>query len=157
MRRHLWALLTFLAITTPVVVARAQVGDRYILGQEKKLEMMVHIIGEVKAPGEYQVVDGTSVLELLSKAGGPTEYSKLSGIILTHAVAPAGPNPRVVYVDLDQYLHSPQAVQIPGLQPGDVVTVPRNRKYRWKFVAGILRDLSVVASAYFLGVRAFQN
>ena len=157
MRRHLWTLVAFLVTAMPVVVANAQVGDRYILGQEKKLEMMVHILGEVKAPGEYQVVDGTSVLELLSKAGGPTEYSKLSGIILTHAVAAAGPNPRVVSVDLDQYLNSPNAISIPGLQPGDVVMVPRNRKYRWKFVAGILRDLSVVASAYFLGVRAFQN
>jgi hypothetical protein len=60
-------------------------------------------------------------------------------------------------VDLDLYLNSPEGAPIPGLQPGDVVMVPRNRKYRWKFVAGILRDLSVVASAYFLGVRAFQN
>jgi len=157
MRRYVWIVAILLAAVLAPARSSCQVGDRYILGQEKKLEMMVHILGEVKTPGEYQVVDGTSVLELLSKAGGPTEYSQLATISLTRALATGTSEPRVVTVDLDHYLHSSQPVGIPALQPGDVVMVPRNRKYRWKLVSGILRDLSVVASAYFLGVRAFRD
>ena len=46
---------------------------------------------------------------------------------------------------------------IPTLQPGDVVVVPRNGFSKWKSVAGILRDLSVVASAYFLYLRTTKD
>jgi polysaccharide export outer membrane protein len=157
MRRYVWIVVILFATVLLPAHARSQVGDRYILGQEKKLEMMVHILGEVRNPGEYQVVDGTSVLELLSKAGGPTEFSQLGNITLTRALGAANSEPRVVSVNISQYLSSSQPVGIPALQPGDVVMVPRNRKYRWKLFAGIVRDLSVVASAYFLGVRAFKD
>ncbi len=50
----------------------AQEKERYLLGDEQKLEMIVHVFGEVARPGEYRVADDTNVLELISKAGGPT-------------------------------------------------------------------------------------
>lgn len=144
--------------------AFAQDRDRYILGEEKKLEILVHVLGQVQKPGEYRVVDGTSVLELLSKAGGPTEFANLSAVIVTHpravefdGAAGASAGPRVVQVDLRAYLEKQVAPDPPALQPGDVVKVPTNGKYTWKFVSGIMRDLAVVASAYFLGVRAFRD
>lgn len=58
-------------------------ASQYILGTEEKLEMIVHIWGEVKSPGEYRVSYDTNVLELISKAGGPTSYANLSKVRLT--------------------------------------------------------------------------
>ncbi|OGC01872.1 hypothetical protein A2V82_02605 [candidate division KSB1 bacterium RBG_16_48_16] len=55
----------------------------YILGDEEGLQMKVHVWGEVSKPGEYLVPYNTNVLELISKAGGPTVYSNLSKIRLT--------------------------------------------------------------------------
>src|SRR6187455_903694 len=52
----------------------------YLLPQEQGLEMMVHILGEVQKPGEYRVPDNTDLLELLAKAGGPTEFANLSWV-----------------------------------------------------------------------------
>ena len=45
----------------------------------------------------------------------------------------------------------------PVLQPGDVVFVPKNSWHKWKDVSAVIRDVSVVASAYFLYVRATRN
>jgi hypothetical protein len=58
-------------------------SSEYILGTEEKLEMIVHIWGEVKSPGEYRVPYDTNVLELISKAGGPSAYANLSKVRLT--------------------------------------------------------------------------
>src|SRR5688572_8546323 len=49
--------------------------DKYILGAESRLEIVVHVLGEVERPGEYRVTDETDVLELISKAGGPTRFA----------------------------------------------------------------------------------
>ncbi len=58
-------------------------ASQYILGTEEKLEMVVHIWGEVRSPGEYRVSYDTNLLELISKAGGPTSYANLSKVRLT--------------------------------------------------------------------------
>ena len=49
--------------------------DQYQIGPDEKLLIRVHIFGEVQKPGEYLVPDDTDLLELISKAGGPTEFS----------------------------------------------------------------------------------
>lgn len=59
--------------------------DKYLLGPEQQLQIIVHIWGEVNKPGDYLVPDGTNVLELISQAGGPTEYANLSHVQLTRA------------------------------------------------------------------------
>lgn len=165
-----WGRAFLLAIVAlaMAVPARAQSREGYILGEEKRLEMVVHIFGEVARPGEYRVPDNTDVLQLISKAGGPNEFSKLNGVTVTRA-RPQGPalasgtdghegaDQRILRVNLDAYLKKGSAVTLPVLQPGDVVVVPRNTFSKWKSVAGVLRDVSVVASAYFLYLRAVKN
>jgi protein involved in polysaccharide export with SLBB domain len=159
-----------LAVGCCATALHAQDRERYTLGEEQKLEIQVHIIGQVQKPGEYRVPDGTNVLELLSRAGGPTEYSDLSEVMVTHTIQvhptePSSPHggaggaegSRVSRVNLQAFLTLSKPQTLPVLQPGDVVTIPTNSKSTWKFVSGILRDLSVVASAYFLGVRAFKD
>ena len=49
----------------------------------QKLSIEVHLWGEVTRPGVFRVPLGTNVLELISLAGGPTEYSNLSKVKLT--------------------------------------------------------------------------
>jgi protein involved in polysaccharide export with SLBB domain len=149
-----------------------QEKEKYILGQEQKLEMIVHIFGEVQRPGEYRVRDNTTVLELISKAGGPTQFSKLSNVRLTRAQVDLnksikyfsdnsnGSNKsypilgkRIIKIDLDKYLKKETAASPPLLRPGDVVYVPRNNWFRWRGVVTIARDLSVIASIYFIATR----
>jgi hypothetical protein len=57
--------------------------SQYLTGTEEKLEMVVHIWGEVKNPGEMKVAYNTNILELISKAGGPSAYANLAKVRLT--------------------------------------------------------------------------
>lgn len=140
--------------------ARAQDRGDYILGADNRLEMVVFIIGEVKEPGEYRVLDTTNVLELVSKAGGPTEYGSLSNVSIRRALRPpgdAGGQPAGrdrIQVNLSDYLAGKTASRPPTLVPGDVVTVSAGGYRTWRRVFTVVRDLSVVASAYFLYLRA---
>jgi hypothetical protein len=152
------------------VLVFAQVGhvfaqEKYILGDEQKLEIVVHIIGEVKRPGEYQVLDGTNALELLSKAGGPTEFSNIGSVTIARVGCDyfsndgnpgSGVNSpkRIIKVNLNDYLKKANATPPPKLQPGDVVLVPRNSWSKWRDVARIIRDVSVMVSLYLLYLRA---
>lgn len=147
-----------------------QEKGKYLLGEDNRLEMVVHIIGEVKRPGTYRVPDNTNLIELLSEAGGPTEFSNLSSVTVTHVEAgwPAngqngadGQNHqkgnRIINYNINKYLKEEDMVAPPMLRPSDVVFVPKNRWRTWRQVATIIRDLSVVASAYFLYLRATQD
>jgi len=140
----------------------AQDNQDYILGEEQKLEMIVHIFGEVKKPGEYRVNDKTDVLELISKAGGPSEFSNLGDTRLTRVNNYTSKlkngngtyGKKVIELDLEDYLKGKKDMSIPVLLPGDIVYVPRNTWYRWRNIVSVARDISVVASVYWLYVRA---
>jgi hypothetical protein len=167
---HAWkrarsVVLTAFASTLLLAgMAQGQSPDRYVLGDSPHLEMMVHIIGEVQRPGEFRVPDNTNVLELFSKAGGPTPYSNLSNVTISRFPNPllaAGrgaevttpPRSQVMHVNLKQALSAEQMVALPTLLPGDVVMVPRNSWHTWKNFAAVARDISVIASVYLIFVR----
>lgn len=141
-------------------------GD-YSLGEENRLEMVVHIIGEVQKPGKYRVRDDTNLIELLSEAGGPTEFSNLSAVTIIHVESDSLANgqdgtkhnngTRILKYNINKYLNEESAWSAPILEPGDVVLVPKNKWGTWRNLATIVRDVSVVASAYFLYLRATRD
>jgi protein involved in polysaccharide export with SLBB domain len=148
--------------------AVAQERQSYLMGEGQRLQFVVHILGEVRAPGEYTVLDRTTVIELVSKAGGPTEYAGLANVRLTRvehrpvlvagaAAGVADDSTYVLHLNLDDFLNGKDRRPALVLQPGDIVTVPSNGWSRWRRISGIARDLSVVASAYFLYLRAVKN
>ncbi len=162
-----WTLL--FAVLVPCA-AIAQQTDDYLLGEERRLEMVVHVLGEVTRPGEYRVPDNTNVMELLSKAGGGTALAKMSAVTITRtghspydvastglSGAQAPQEERVIHVDVEAYLQGKNGAALPALKPGDVVSVPRNGLSRWRTTSSILRDLSVVFTAYLLYVRTYEK
>lgn len=160
------ALRAWIVLATALVLAPetgAQEREQYILGETKRLEILVHVMGEVATPGEYRVPDNTNVLELISKAGGPTNFARLSGVVLKRGVGTSDLSTvsdnhgEVTRVNLEEYLTRENSGPVPVLQPGDVVTVPTNSWSTWKTIFGIARDISVVASLYLLWVRTTNN
>ena len=154
----------FLAALTASLLSAAssaaQSPNGYVLGDDPHLEMMVHIIGEVQRPGEFRVPDNTNVLELFSKAGGPTQFSDLSRVTITRnrnpmfaANSPGGtsqPSAQVLAVNLKDALTTEKAAALPLLLPGDVVVVPRNSWSAWRNFASVARDISVIAGIYLI-------
>jgi protein involved in polysaccharide export with SLBB domain len=138
--------------------------DRYLLGEEEQLQIVVFILGEVSKPGEYRVADNTNVVELLSKAGGETQFTNLGSVIITRVKSPSGDkfpestppqnvDKEIIQFNVSKYLKNKSGPPPPILKPGDVVYVSKNKWYTWRTVAAVLRDLAVVASAYFLYLR----
>lgn len=166
-------ILGYLIISVALIGnVSGQEKEKYILGKEQKLEMIVHVFGEVQRPGEYRVRDNTNVIELISKAGGPTEFSRLSGVRITrmaedlytvnekfsnnstnskHKEYKTGK--RIIKINLAKYLKNENAISPPKLQPGDIVYVPRNNWFRWRNTVAIARDLAAIASLYFFVIR----
>ncbi len=129
----------------------------YILGKEEKLEMDVHIWGEVKSPGEYRVAYNTNMVELISKAGGPTAFANLKKVrlarIITDSVVVGAK--RIVEYNLQRYLvDEKERTRSPMLQPGDVVVVAQNRWYRWREIVRVAQEAAIIASVYVWYLRA---
>ncbi len=147
--------------------ARGQSPSGYVVGDNPHLEMMVHIIGEVQRPGEFRVPDNTNVMELFSKAGGPTQYSDLSHVTITRYPNPlfATGSPaettqlrtQVIHVNLKDSLKSESTDGLPVLLPGDVVVVRRNSWSAWRNITAVARDISVIAGVYLIYVSATRD
>jgi len=115
-----------------------------------QLNIKVHVWGEVVSPGDYLVPEGTDVLQLISKAGGPTEYANLGGIRLTHRACDSD---RVINVNINDYLENEDSQQLPVLKAGDVVRVPRNTWYMWRTLIQVAADVAIIANVYYWFTR----
>lgn len=171
--RLLKNLIIYCAVLSLPIISLAQQeslrGDQYQIGPDEKLLIRVHIFGEVKKPGEYLVPDDTDLLELISKAGGPTEFSNLKVIMITRGVAgvantkPSSGNQaesdinykmssekmkkQVIKINLTKLLNDEKyTAAAPTLQPGDVVRVGRNAWFTWQSVIRLAYELAIVAN-----------
>jgi hypothetical protein len=121
--------------------------ESFRMDASQQLLIEVHVWGEVNKPGSYQVPDGSTMLDVISVAGGPTQYAALTRVRLSHA---PGPVPRIQTVDLDRYLTRERAVLPPVLKPGDAVLVPRNARSFWKDAVSLIADIAVIVNVYYL-------
>jgi len=140
--------------------------DQYQIGADERLMITVHVFGEVKKPGEYVVADNTNILELISKAGGPTEFSNLSKIKITRGLVSIDDVKKayqinrnqnlkivakqVISINLKKMLDSQSSMStLPILRPGDVVRVGRNASYAWQTAIRIISQLAIVAQVWY--------
>ena len=91
-----------------------------------------YVWGQVRSPGAYMLGANPDLLELLSAAGGPSEYADVRHVVLIRAVTQ-----KRMRIDLKKTLGAGQVVP---LSPGDVVMVPNSPWNR------IREGLSITAS-----------
>jgi len=92
-----------------------------------------YVWGQVRSPGAYSFIAAPDIPELLSAAGGPTEYANLKRVILIQSITQ-----KRMRINVQAMLVSGQVVR---LAPGDVVIVPTSAWYN-------VRDwLSVITTA----------
>jgi polysaccharide export outer membrane protein len=76
------------------------------------------ILGEVKAPGKYQVKSHTTLLQAVALAGGFSAFADTNNIVVVRRSPRAGQQRiRVKYADLVKRGDI-------GLNPGDTIIVP---------------------------------
>ncbi|HBE72971.1 MAG TPA: hypothetical protein DDW31_02595 [candidate division Zixibacteria bacterium] len=121
--------------------------DDFSFQRDSRLLIEVHVWGEVNKPGLYRVPDGSTALDAISLAGGPTQFASISKVKLTRA---PGGGPRSEKIDLDRYADGRPDGQLPVLRPGDMITVPRNARFFWKDAVQILADIAIIVNVYYL-------
>ena len=170
-KKDFYSVWLFIALVLVIFAdtrfAVTQESRTYLRGENNTVEMIVHIIGQVQKPGTYRVGDTTNLIELMALAGGPTEFSNLRDVTITHLEADLLADAqnktvpdmvsRIIKYDIKKYLTKDNISSPPVLHPGDVVLVPKNKWHKWRYIATIVRDVSVVATAYFLYLRATRD
>ena len=97
---------------------------RLQLGQgESMIEFSVSVWGEVRRPGLYSVPEGTTLLDLISLAGGPTSSAKLGDVKLVRSASVTTGLKRVVDVNLDDFVKKGDADVQTLLIPDDTVVI----------------------------------
>ena len=103
-----------------------------------QLLLRVAVLGEVRQPGPYPVEPGASLLQLLSRAGGPTERADMERAQVVR-------EGRAVAVDLQSAL-SGSATGRYVLNSNDVLYIPRKRGLTRETWGIILSTASAVLS-----------
>jgi polysaccharide export outer membrane protein len=100
---------------------------QYFLGDRNAIYITVNVWGKVHKPGQYNVPSGTSLLTLLSAAGGPTSYSRLDNVRVVRLI---NQREEILEVDVRRYLKTGDISLIPEIKPGDTVVVSGSA-YNW--------------------------
>ena len=98
----------------------------------------VSVLGEVRTPSLYSVDPGTSLIQLVTLAGGPTERANLQR---TRVVREG----RAFNVNLESALTGSSSGQV-VLNSNDVVYVPRKTGWTRENLAFVLTSVSVLLS-----------
>ena len=134
--------------------ARAQVSDYrqtavYRFAQPGEQTLTINAWGAIQAPGLYEVVPGTGLLELVSLAGGPradtpTADEERSTQVRLVRERESGA-PLVFQATLDEL--ADRAVVPPQLEEGDVVYVETtaHRRLGWRDALTVISAVGAVA------------
>ena len=103
----------------------------------------VFTMGEVRRPGKQLLPTGSTVLDLVTSADGPTPGAKQSGAVVLRLV---DGKPQPVPVDLGQVLARADPKQNLKLVDGDILCVPskteKKQGYRdWMYLGTLLLSL----------------
>ncbi|MGB9596772.1 MAG: polysaccharide biosynthesis/export family protein, partial [Candidatus Poribacteria bacterium] len=87
---------------------------------------IVHVLGEVKSPDFIKVPDGTTIQEVITKAGGFTEFSDKQNIRLIRKLDDFkdGKTTEII-VDITKFIKEGDLLSNPTVKPGDTLIVPR--------------------------------
>jgi protein involved in polysaccharide export with SLBB domain len=112
------------------------------------------VLGEVQRPGVYVNDGGSRLLEILAKAGGPTDDAKLTNVALVRPATETSPA-RTALLNLERTLKSGDLDQNPPVQRGDVIYVPKttiaNVAQFFRYLYDIVRPIATAEYAIWLG------
>ena len=104
---------------------------------------LAHVLGEVEAAGAIELGNGISLVESISKAGGPTEDADLRMVFLVRRKLPGQYN-GPMRADMKRMLETGDRAEDVPLEDGDIVFVARNDIAD---VGYVLQNMQVLVSA----------
>jgi polysaccharide export outer membrane protein len=84
----------------------------------KQATPRVSLLGAVRSPGVFEIAEGSTLAEVLAKAGGPTLLADLRHVVVTR------PDRTVTTVDLEAVGKAGNLERNVALRPGDFIVIP---------------------------------
>jgi hypothetical protein len=110
-----------------------------------EIQIDINLWGFVGSPGHYRVPGSTSLVELLSFAGGPSASARLVDIRIIHADTAA--EKRVETYNLELYRDNGDLSQNPLLEPGDTIMVSGRALDVFFQAIGVITNIMVIITA----------
>jgi hypothetical protein len=120
-------------------------GSYYEYNLGGGLKIPVNLWGFVRNPGRYVVPSSTTLVQLLSFGGGPTEQARMTDIkIIRDISVDSTIVEKVLVMNLELFQKNGDENQNPVLYPGDTIVVPGNALSVFQMALGIARDIALV-------------
>ncbi|MEP7029021.1 MAG: polysaccharide biosynthesis/export family protein [Candidatus Eisenbacteria bacterium] len=115
----------------------------------------VHVLGEVKVPGSYEILPNATVLQAIARAGGATSQAGLGNVILLRRT---GPKSLVAQkVQLNRALKQGLAIGDPYVRRFDIVYVPKSTIASInQFVEQHIEKMLSIPQGYIYGWEVFH-
>lgn len=123
--------------------ARYSAGNEFMSGQEPGVVMMkVNLWGAVRRPGIHHIPVKTSLIELMSYAGGPSDTAIMDSITIKRTV---GQEQKKISINLSEVIHDQKVYDL-VLKPDDIIVVPASQPWVSQNMFTIAMMLSILAS-----------
>lgn len=115
----------------------------------------VHVLGNVRAPGSFEVTPNATVLQALARAGGPTNEASMGSVILMRRT---GPNSVAVRkVQLNHALKQGMSAEDPYVRRFDIIYVPKTKIASvTQFATQFFGSVQNAAGAFIYGWETFH-
>ena len=116
---------------------RIEDGDEIVIAELRK----VTILGEVRKPGQVPAKTDDGILEIIARAGGPTDRAQLNKVRVYRGADLT--NPQAVVVGRSNLLFEGDVQNNPKIVAGDIVFIPETKKPNWQKILTFLTVLVV--------------
>jgi protein involved in polysaccharide export with SLBB domain len=133
-------------------------GGYYNYSEAEGYTISVNLWGFVNAPGKYRVPSSTTLIQLISMAGGPNDRARLSDISILHDVTIDSTIVEPVNVfNLEEYQRTADSSLNPILIDNDTVIVPGDALNVFREILAVFRDIALVVGTVLGLVLAFKK
>lgn len=132
-------------------------GAYYNYSEEGGYSISVNLWGFVNAPGKYTVPSSTTLIQLISLAGGPNDRARMSDIRILHDLTVDSTITEPINVfNLEEYMRTADSSLNPILIDNDTVIVPGDALNVFREVLAIFRDIALVVGTVIGLILAFR-
>ncbi len=121
----------------------------YYYAKPGDITITVSIWGFVQRPGLYEVASSTDLVNLISLAGGPNTYAKMSDVQLVRTSKKEDGS----YLRKEYHINLSKLTDLKEnelkLQPGDVIYVNHTRWYTVKEVFSVASSLAILSTSIY--------
>ncbi len=131
--------------TQPLITSQGANAPVYRILKQGEIVIPINLWGFVGGPGHYDVAGSTTLVDLLSYAGGPTPQARLTDVRIIHA--DTNSEFREQIYNIEAYITHGDLSQNPYLVPGDTIVVSGRALDVFFQTVSVITNIMVIVTA----------